>query len=89
MERGESAPVPSTADRLLIANNLSDNVILLDTGSGKSLQSFDLSRSRYIPSANPYTVIAIKPAQERGSALELGCSRGIGFREWKSFTLDR
>jgi DNA-binding beta-propeller fold protein YncE len=60
MERGESAPVPSTADRLLIANNLSDNVILLDTGSGKSLQSFDLSRSRYIPSANPYTVIANK-----------------------------
>jgi DNA-binding beta-propeller fold protein YncE len=47
-------------DRLLIANNLSDNVIVLDTGSGRILQSFDLSRSRYIPSAYPYTVIANK-----------------------------
>src|SRR6266852_3669025 len=47
-----------TGDRLLIANNLSDNAIVLDTGSGKISQSFDLSRSRYIPSAYPYTVIA-------------------------------
>jgi DNA-binding beta-propeller fold protein YncE len=47
-------------DRLLIANNLSDNAIVLDTGSGKILQSFDLSRSRYVPSAYPYTVIANK-----------------------------
>ncbi len=47
-------------DRLLIANNLSDNVIVLDAGSGKILQSFDLSRSGYIPSAYPYTVIANK-----------------------------
>jgi len=46
------------ADRLLIANNLSDNAVVLDTSSGKILQSFDLSRSRYIPSAYPYTVIA-------------------------------
>jgi len=47
-------------DRLLIANNLSDNAIVLDTNSGKVLQSFDLSRSRYIPAAYPYTVIANK-----------------------------
>jgi DNA-binding beta-propeller fold protein YncE len=47
-------------DRLLIANNLSDNAIVLDVGSGKILQSFDLSRDRYIPSAYPYTVIANK-----------------------------
>src|SRR6266436_4521201 len=45
-------------DHLLIANNLSDNAIVLDTGSGKILQSFDLSRDRYIPSAYPYSVIA-------------------------------
>jgi len=45
-------------DRLLIANNLSDNAIVLDTSDGKILQSFDLSRSRYIPSVYPYTVIA-------------------------------
>ena len=47
-------------DRLLIANNLSDNAIVLDTSSGKVLQSFDLSRSRFIPGAYPYTVIANK-----------------------------
>ena len=49
-----------TGDRLLVANNLSDNVVVLDTSSGKILQSFDLSRSRFIPSAYPYTVIANK-----------------------------
>jgi DNA-binding beta-propeller fold protein YncE len=47
-------------DRLLIANNLSDNAIVLDTGSGKILQSFDLSRNRFVPSAYPYTVMANK-----------------------------
>src|SRR5208282_2015506 len=55
------AVLPSPkGDRLLIANNLSDNVIVLDTSDGKVLQSFDLSRSRYIPAAYPYTVIANK-----------------------------
>ena len=47
-------------DRLLIANNLCDNVVLLDVNSGKIEKSFDLSGSRYIPSAYPYTVIANK-----------------------------
>ena len=45
---------------MLIANNLSDNAIVLDTSSGKVLQSFDLSRSRFIPSAYPYAVVANK-----------------------------
>src|SRR6202140_4517112 len=47
-------------DRLLIANNLSDNVVLLDASSGKIEKSFDLSRGRYIPSEYPYTVVANK-----------------------------
>ncbi|MFY9559279.1 MAG: phosphoesterase [Terriglobales bacterium] len=47
-------------DRLLIANNLSDNVVLLDVSSGQIQKSFDLSRSRFVPSAFPYTVIANK-----------------------------
>ncbi len=47
-------------DRLLVANNLSDNVVLLDVTSGKIEKSFDLSRSRYIPCAYPYTVVANK-----------------------------
>ncbi len=45
-------------DRLLVANNLSDNAVLLDATSGKVLQSFDLSRNRYVPAACPYAVIA-------------------------------
>jgi DNA-binding beta-propeller fold protein YncE len=47
-------------DRLLIANNLSDNVVLLDVSSGKIEKSFDVSRSRFIPAAYPYTVVANK-----------------------------
>ena len=38
-------------DGLLVANNLSDNVVMLDVASGKIEKSFDLSRTRYIPSA--------------------------------------
>ncbi len=47
-------------DRLLIANNLADNVVLLDVASGEILQSFDLSQDQHVPSAYPYTVIANK-----------------------------
>jgi DNA-binding beta-propeller fold protein YncE len=50
----------ATGDRLLVANNLSDNVVLLDVPSGQILKSFDLSRSRYVPAEYPYTVIANK-----------------------------
>ena len=50
----------SQGDRLLVANNLSDNLVLLDVTSGRILESIDLSSSRYIPSAYPYTVIPNK-----------------------------
>lgn len=45
-------------DQLLVANNLADNVVLLEVGSGRILKSFDVSMSRYIPAAYPYTVVA-------------------------------
>jgi DNA-binding beta-propeller fold protein YncE len=45
-------------DRLLVANNLSDNVVLLDAASGRILKSFDVSISKYVPAAYPYTVVA-------------------------------
>jgi len=65
---GTATPYPAgfavlwgpNGDRLVIANNLSDNAIVLDTSNGKVLQSFDLSRNRNIPAAYPYTVIANK-----------------------------
>ena len=65
---GTSPPYPAgfavlpgaKGDRLLVANNLSDNAVLLDVTSGNVQQSFDLSRGRYIPTEYPYTVIANK-----------------------------
>jgi DNA-binding beta-propeller fold protein YncE len=53
-----------TGDRLVITNNLSDNVVLLDIASGKIEKSFDLSRSRYVPAAYPYTVITNQAGTE-------------------------
>ena len=47
----------TSGDRLLVANNLSDNVVLLDAASGQILKSFDLSSSRYVPTVYPYTTI--------------------------------
>jgi YVTN family beta-propeller protein len=45
-------------DALLVAENLADDVVLLDVRSGKVLQRFDLSRGKYIPAAFPYGVVA-------------------------------
>ena len=47
-------------DQLLVANNLSDNVILLDSESGNELAQFDLSTHRFMPSSFPYTVVATR-----------------------------
>jgi DNA-binding beta-propeller fold protein YncE len=48
-------------DRLLVANNLSDNAVLLDVASGRILNAFDLStESKYVPAAYPYSAIANK-----------------------------
>jgi DNA-binding beta-propeller fold protein YncE len=45
-------------DKLLVANNLSDNVVLLDPVTGKILQSFDLTTNDLVPSSFPYTCVA-------------------------------
>src|SRR5580698_3187440 len=45
-------------DKLLVANNLSDNVVLLDSASGQVLRQIDLSTHELIPSSFPYTVVA-------------------------------
>jgi DNA-binding beta-propeller fold protein YncE len=47
-----------TPDKLLIADNLSDNVVLIDSASGRVLKQFDLSTRDMIPSSYPYAVIA-------------------------------
>ncbi len=45
-------------DQLLIANNLADDVILLDTPSGEVLRRFYLGTSDLVPSSFPYTCVA-------------------------------
>ena len=45
-------------DKLLIANDLSDNAVVLDVATGKVLQTFDLSTRNLVPSSFPYTCVA-------------------------------
>jgi hypothetical protein len=47
-----------SADKLLVANNLSDDIVLLDSASGRILKSFDVSEHGLIPSEFPYTCVA-------------------------------
>lgn len=56
-------------DKLLIANDLSDNVVLLDVATGKTLQSFDLSTGDLMPSSFPYTCVATKDGRRAWCSL--------------------
>ena len=56
--RARSDFEPDGPDKLLVANNYSDNVVLLDSVNGAMLQRFDLSTHQMIPSSFPYTVVA-------------------------------
>ena len=56
-------------DKLLVANNLSDNVVLLDAESGEELARFDLSGHRFMPSTFPYTVVATKDGRHAWCSL--------------------
>ena len=56
-------------DKLLIANNLSDNVVLLDPATGKILQTFDLSTSDLVPSSFPYTCVAARDGRRAWCSL--------------------
>jgi DNA-binding beta-propeller fold protein YncE len=47
-------------DRLLVADNYADNVVLLDTADGKIAKTFDLSAHDLIPSEFPCTVVATR-----------------------------
>ncbi len=56
-------------DRLLVADNLSDNAVLLDVATGKELQSFDLSTNKLIPSSLPYSVVATRDGRRAWCSL--------------------
>jgi DNA-binding beta-propeller fold protein YncE len=56
-------------DKLLVANNLSDNAILIDSKSGGVLKQFDLSTHEMIPSSFPYTVVASRDGRRAWCSL--------------------
>ena len=56
-------------EQLLIANNLADNAILLNVASGRTLQTFDLSTSKLVPSSFPYTTIATRDGRRAWCSL--------------------
>ncbi len=74
---GSAIPYPAglalvpgkTGDRLLVADNLSDNVVLLDIVSGKILERFDLSSNELVPSSFPYTVVATRDGRRAWCSL--------------------
>jgi DNA-binding beta-propeller fold protein YncE len=59
----------NSKDGLLVANNLSDNIVLLDIASGKVLQRFDLSTDNLVPSSFPYTCVATHDAHRAWCSL--------------------
>ena len=65
------AVIPSRGapDKLLVANNLSDNVILIDTKKGGVLKQFDLSTHEIVPSSFPYTVVASRDGRRAWCSL--------------------
>jgi DNA-binding beta-propeller fold protein YncE len=74
---GSALPYPAglavisaaSGEQLLVANNLSDSVVLLEAASGRILRQFDLSTSALVPSAFPYTVIATRDGRRAWCSL--------------------
>src|SRR5436305_5127252 len=64
------APIPDGGhEKLLVADNLSDNVVLLDPATGKTLHTFDLSTDDLVPSSFPYTVVATRDGRHAWCSL--------------------
>src|SRR4029077_6307488 len=57
------------SDKLLVANNLSDNAVLLDTSDGHVLHQFDLSTNQMIPASFPYTMVAARDGRRAWCSL--------------------
>jgi hypothetical protein len=77
LPKGEAIPYPAgiaiiqnaASDQLLVANNYSDSVVLLDVASGRTLQTFDLSTNETVPSSYPYTVVATRDGRRAWCSL--------------------
>jgi DNA-binding beta-propeller fold protein YncE len=72
------------AEKLLVADNLSDDVLLIDAATGATLKRFDLSESNAVPSTYP-VALAVSPDGARAfvalwnasEIVELDLKRGI------------
>jgi DNA-binding beta-propeller fold protein YncE len=62
-------PAGAGHDRLLIANNLADNAVLLDTTTGKIQQRFDFSTNDLVPSSFPYTCVVTRDGRRAWCSL--------------------
>ncbi|MGB7548577.1 MAG: bifunctional YncE family protein/alkaline phosphatase family protein, partial [Terracidiphilus sp.] len=60
---------PAGAEKLLVADNLSDDVLLLDPASGKIEHRFDLSQSDAVPSTYPIALALSKDGRRAFVAL--------------------
>jgi len=77
-EEGTALPYPAglaviaargEADRLLVANNYADDVVLMDTADGHVLKRLDLSRHEFVPSEFPYAVAASRDGRRAWCSL--------------------
>src|SRR5215469_4043655 len=65
---------PSGGDALLIAENLADDVVLIDIQDGHVRQRFPLGRGKVVPSTFPYTVVANRAGTRAWCSLWNGSS---------------
>jgi DNA-binding beta-propeller fold protein YncE len=79
---------PAGAEKLLVADNLSDDVLLLDAASGKIERRFDLSESDAVPATYPVALAVAKNGQRAFVALwnaseivELNLAKGVVARK--------
>lgn len=52
--------VPGSREKLLVADNLSDDALLFDAKTGDIIHRFDLSTHLIVPASYPYAVVATK-----------------------------
>ncbi len=78
--------------QLLVAENLSDDAVLLDAASGRILHRFDLGESPVVPSAYPYGAVATRDGSKgfctlwnSSAVVELDLANG---REIRRIALD-
>jgi len=59
------AVIAGAGEKLLVAENLADDAVLLDVSSGQVVQRFDLSMNQHVPGSYPYGV-AVRRDGKRG-----------------------